>query len=199
MPNLFACSSNAGKLREFIFTAEHSRASGFGIATLPGLAEIPPPEEDGATYQANAELKAVYYSQFTDQLVFADDSGLEVTALSGAPGVHSARFAGPHASGAENNTLLLAKLTGVSERRARFVTAISVAKEGKVLHTSIGTAEGEILANPRGSLGFGYDALFLYVPARRTFAEMEEAEKFAVSARGNAFRQVLAWLSHNPV
>lgn len=199
MPTLFACSSNPGKLREFVFTAEHSLTRGFSIAPLPGLAEIAAPEEDGVTYEANAELKAVYYSQFTPELVFADDSGLEVSALSGAPGVHSARFAGLHATGVENNALLLAKLAGTTQRGARFVTAISLARHGRVLHTAIGTAEGEILSSPRGSLGFGYDALFLHVPTGCTFAEMEEDEKFAVSARGNAFRQLLSWLAHNPV
>ncbi len=191
---LYACSSNPGKLREFVFTVEHSPARGFTIQPLPRLAELTPPAEDGRTYEENAAIKAVYYSGFSDELVFADDSGLEVDALAGAPGVHSARFAGPHATGAENNALLLAKLTGVSQRRARFVTAISLARHGKVLHTAVGTAEGEILGSPRGSLGFGYDALFLFPPLGKTFAELGEAEKFAVSARGEAFRTLLAWL-----
>ncbi len=105
MSPLYACSSNPGKLREFVFTAEHSLATGFTIQTLPRLAEIAPPMEDGSTYQENAAIKAIYYSGFTDQLVFADDSGLEVDALGGAPGVHSARFAGPDATGAKPTML----------------------------------------------------------------------------------------------
>ena len=84
MPLLYACSGNPGKLREFIFTAQHSLTQGFEIQPLPGLAQITPPAEDGSTYQQNAEIKALYYSSFTDQLVFADDSGLEVDALDGA-------------------------------------------------------------------------------------------------------------------
>jgi XTP/dITP diphosphohydrolase len=199
MSVLYACSSNPGKLREFVFTVEHSLAGGFVVQTLPRLAEIPPPVEDGATYQENAAIKAIYYSGFTDQLVFADDSGLEVEALAGAPGVHSARFAGPSATGESNNLLLLAKLADTQQRAARFVTAISLARRGVVLQTTTGTAEGKILSEPRGSLGFGYDALFLFPPLQRTFAEIGEAEKFAVSARGHAFRQLLDWLSSNYV
>ena len=198
MSVLYACSGNPGKLREFTFTAQHSLTSGFEIQPLPGLAELAAPAEDGATYEENAALKAVYYSGFTDGLVFADDSGLEVAALNGAPGLYSARFAGPHASGAENNALLLAKLAGATQRRARFVTAISLAHKGKVLQTTRGTAVGEILVKPRGSLGFGYDALFLYPPLGKTFAELEDTEKFGVSARGEAFRRLLDWLSANP-
>lgn len=195
MSLLYACSSNPGKLREFVFIVQHSLAGGHEIQPLPRLAQLTPPDEDGSTYQENAALKALYYSGFTNEYVFADDSGLEVDALGGAPGIHSARFAGPHATGAENNALLLTKLARTKERRARFITAISLAKTGVVLQTTIGTAEGEILATPRGDLGFGYDSLFLCPPLNRTFAELGEAEKFAVSARGEAFRRLLDWLS----
>jgi XTP/dITP diphosphohydrolase len=198
MSLLYACSSNPGKLREFTFTAHHTLAAGFRIEPLPQLAEITPPPEDGVTYQENAASKALYYSRFSDELVFADDSGLEVDALHGAPGIHSARFAGPHATGAQNNALLLDKLGGVTQRRARFVTVISLARNGAVLHTSIGTAEGEILATPRGTLGFGYDSLFHFPPKGCTFAELEDTEKFGVSARGHAFRQLLNWLAGAP-
>jgi XTP/dITP diphosphohydrolase len=193
MPLLYACSSNAGKLREF--TAQLDPAGRFNIRPLPGLAEIAPPPEDGSTYEENAALKAVYYSRFSEELVFADDSGLEVEALGGAPGLHSARFAGPTASGAENNALLRSKLAGIRQRGARFVTAVSLARQGKLLQTTRGTAQGEILNEARGSLGFGYDALFLFPPLAKTFAELADAEKFGVSARGEAFRRLLAWLS----
>jgi XTP/dITP diphosphohydrolase len=199
MSFLYACSSNPGKLREFTFTAQHSLAGSYEIRPLPRLAEITPPVEDGITYQENAALKALYYSSFTNELVFADDSGLEVDALNGAPGIHSARFAGPQATGAQNNALLLSKLAETSQRRARFVTAISLASKGAVLQTTAGTADGEILTTPRGSLGFGYDALFLFPPLGRTFAELNDAEKFSVSARGEAFRRLLDWLSQSPL
>jgi XTP/dITP diphosphohydrolase len=197
MSVLYACSSNPGKLREFVFTAQHALTGGFEIKPLPSLAELTPLAEDGATYQENAAIKALYYSKFSNELVFADDSGLEVDALNGAPGIHSARFAGDHATGAQNNTLLLTKLAGISQRRARFVTAIALAQNGAILQTTVGTANGEILATPRGGLGFGYDALFLFPPLNRTFAELEDTEKFGVSARGEAFRKLLDWLSRN--
>jgi XTP/dITP diphosphohydrolase len=198
MTLLYACSSNPGKLREFVLTMEHSPTADFAVEPLPRLAQINPPAEDGLTYQENSGIKAAYYSGFTNELVFADDSGLEVEALGGAPGIHSARFAGPGATGAQNNGLLLSKLAGAKQRRARFVTAISLARNGVVLRTTLGMAEGEILVTPRGSLGFGYDALFLFPPLGRTFAELGEVEKFAVSARGEAFRHLLDWLARTP-
>jgi XTP/dITP diphosphohydrolase len=194
---LYACSSNPGKLREF--TAQTALADRFHIQPLPRMAELTPPREDGATYRENAALKATYYSSFTSELVFADDSGLEVEALGGAPGIHSARFSGPFASGAQNNALLLARLAGVADRRARFVTTIALARQGDLLQTTAGTASGEILVEPRGSLGFGYDAVFLFSALGRTFAELAEAEKFAVSARGEAFRRLLQWLAKSGV
>ncbi len=193
---LYACSSNAGKLREF--TAQLVSGSRFDIQPLPGLAELAPPEEDGITYAENAALKAIYYSRFSAELVFADDSGLEVEALGGAPGIHSARFAGPHANGPQNNALLLSKLAGRADRRAHFVTAISLAWQGKLLQTTLGTATGEILGEPRGALGFGYDAFFLFPPLGKTFAELADDEKFTVSARGEALRRLLAWLDDAP-
>jgi XTP/dITP diphosphohydrolase len=195
MPLLYACSSNSGKLHEFVFAARTATAGLFNIQTLPRIATISPPPEDADTYQENAAQKALYYSQFTDELVFADDSGLEAVALNGAPGIHSARFAGPQATGAQNNALLLAKLNGVVDRRARFVTAISLARQNRLIHTTTGTVEGEILVEPRGGLGFGYDSLFLYSPLERTFAELGDTEKFAVSARGRAFQLLLQWLA----
>jgi XTP/dITP diphosphohydrolase len=197
MPLLYACSSNPGKLLEFTFTAQHALCGRYDVLPLPGLGQLTAPQEDATTYQENSAHKALYYSAFTSELVFADDSGLEVEALEGVPGVHSARFAGPGASGSENNALLLAKLAGVADRRARFVTSISLARRGNVLHTTTGTAEGAILSEARGSLGFGYDALFLFPPLGRTFAELGDAEKFAVSARGEAFRRLLDWLSES--
>jgi len=184
---LYACSSNRNKLDEF------SLAAGVGveILPLPALDQLAAPEETGATFEENAVLKAVYYSQFTREPVFADDSGLEVDALDGAPGVVYARFAGPEATQAENNALLLQRLARAAHRGARFVTALALAQSGQLLRTSVGTVEGEILYEPRGSHGFGYDSLFFYPPLARSFAELADMEKFAVSARGNALRALL--------
>ena len=183
----YACSTNSGKLAEFALAAGLDAR----IRALPGIEAIRPPEESGKTFEENAVLKAVYYSQFAEEPVFADDSGLEVDALGGAPGVYSARFAGQNAGQAENNNLLLQRLKGKADRRARFVTALALAKAGTLLGTSAGTVAGEILEAPRGENGFGYDPLFLYPPLGRTFAELTGAEKLEVSARGKALRALL--------
>ena len=183
----YACSTNSGKLAEFALAAGPDAV----IRALPGLEAIRAPEESGKTFGENAVLKAVYYSQFAEEPVFADDSGLEVDALRGAPGVYSARFAGQNAGQAENNNLLLQRLKGSADRRARFVTALALAKAGALLGTSAGTVEGEIVEAPRGENGFGYDPLFLYPPLGRTFAELTGTEKLEVSARGKALRALL--------
>jgi XTP/dITP diphosphohydrolase len=184
---LYACSSNRNKLAEFALAA----GEGVEILPLPGIDQLAAPEETGTTFEENAVLKAVYYSRFTHEPVFADDSGLEVDALGGAPGVLSARFAGPHATQAENNSLLLQQLAHSTQRAARFVTVLALAQFGQLLRTGTGTVEGEILHAPRGANGFGYDPLFFYLPLARSFAELADMEKFAVSARGNALRALL--------
>ena len=185
---LYACSTNTGKLREFASAGRESGIAGLAIEPLPRLKTIPAPEEDGSTFEENARAKAVYYSGFAEQLVFADDSGIEVDALGGAPGVYSARYAGPNATDAENNTLLLQTLEGIADRAARFVCVIALAQNGQALELVRGSVEGEILHAPRGEGGFGYDPLFFYPPRGCSFAELGAEEKFAVSHRGNALR-----------
>ena len=186
---LYCATHNAGKLREF-----QSAAGEIEIAVLPGLAGMRAPEEDGATFEANARLKAAYYSREAGDLVFADDSGLVVDSLAGEPGVCSARYAGAGASDAANRKLLLERMTGVTTRRARFECVIAVARKGNVLATFAGAVEGEILTSARGTGGFGYDPLFFYPPLGRTLAEIETEEKFAISHRGAALRQLFAWV-----
>jgi XTP/dITP diphosphohydrolase len=192
---LYACSSNAGKLAEFAQAAGESTSATFRILPLPGIKQLTPPEESGSTFAENAALKALYYSRFTNELVFGDDSGLEVDGLGGAPGVLSARFAAPDATDEQNNELLLAKIAGVSQRSARFVTVIALARGEQLLTSCSANVAGEILPALRGVNGFGYDPLFFYPPLNRSFAELTNPEKFAVSARGKAFRGVLQWLS----
>jgi XTP/dITP diphosphohydrolase len=189
---LYACSTNAGKLREFALAARDAGIAGLVIEPLPELRGIAPPEETGSTFEENARLKAAYYSGFTRELVFADDSGIEVDALGGAPGVYSARYAGPNATDAENNALLLRNLEGVTDRTARFVCVIALAREGRVLETVRGSVEGEILHAARGEGGFGYDPLFFYAPQGCSFAELSAEEKLAVSHRGNALRALFS-------
>lgn len=191
---VYACSGNQGKLREFALAARDSGAADISIEPLPGLNKIASPEETGTTFEENAALKAVYYSAFTPELVFADDSGIEVEALRGAPGVYSARFAGPEATDADNNQLLLQRLGSADNRRGRFVCVIGVAHRGNLLHNFRGTVEGQILHESCGEGGFGYDPLFFYPPLKKTLAELTPEEKFAVSHRGKALRAMIEWL-----
>lgn len=188
MTVLYACTTNAGKLREFLHATAVSGIYGFTVEALPGIRSIVPPEENGETFEENSRLKAIYYSRFTDGLAFADDSGLEVDALHGAPGVRSARYAGEHATDAQNNALLLERLGPASDRKARFVCVISLAQNGRVLHTARGVVEGEMLHEPRGRNGFGYDPLFFCQAIGKTLAEVTEDEKLKISHRGNALR-----------
>jgi len=191
-------------MRDFRTAAE---AHGLDIDSLPGLATVPAPEEDGTTFQDNARLKAVYYSRFAPgQLVVADDSGLEVAALGGAPGVRSARFAAdsglvdsPDANDNTdvwNNIVLIQRLAGVPQARrtARYRCLLVAARDGEALHTAEGAVEGLILEEPRGTGGFGYDPLF-YLPAlERTMAEIDIETKLSFSHRGRAIEALLRML-----
>jgi XTP/dITP diphosphohydrolase len=185
---LYCATGNAGKLREFRLAAT---VPGIDIEPLGDLKSIPAPEENGATFEANARLKAEYYSRFAAGPLFADDSGLEVDALGGQPGVYSARYAGPGATDAANNLLLLDRLAVQENRTARFVCVIALAEGGVARKTFRGTVEGEILREPRGLAGFGYDPLFYYPPFGCSFGEVDGEKKFAVSHRGNALRAML--------
>jgi XTP/dITP diphosphohydrolase len=183
--DIYVCSSNGGKLREILLAAS---GKNFSITPLPNLKNITPPEETGSTFEENASLKAVYYSRFTPEAVLADDSGLEVDALHGAPGVLSARYSGLNATDEDNNSLLLGNLRDTTARSARFVCVVALARAGKILSSARGSVEGEILVVPRGSSGFGYDPLFYYPPLERSFAELRSDEKLSVSHRGKALR-----------
>ena len=191
MTTLYCATGNAGKLREFRMAADNSR---IGIELLPGFKQLPPALEDGATFEENAIRKALHYSPHAAGLLFADDSGLEVEALGGAPGVYSARFSGPHATDDSNNRLLLEKLRGVANRTAHFVCAIALVEGERVIGVYHGAVEGEILHAPRGAGGFGYDPLF-YCPAFGcTFGEATAEQKLSLSHRGQAVRAMLASL-----
>ncbi len=207
---LFVASSNAGKLRDF---AAAAALFGVPIELLPGLAEIPRPVEDGVTFEANARLKAVAYSRARPGLlVLADDSGLEVDALEGAPGVHSARYADDagfvgmaHSDGetaathvdGRNNLYLIERLrkSGVPEPwQSRYRCVLAVARTDAVLQTAEGIVEGDIVAEPRGTGGFGYDPLFLLPELSKTMAEIDLETKQTLSHRGRALRALFASL-----
>lgn len=188
MIRLYCATGNAGKLREFQL---HSSIS---IEPLPHIKQIPPCVEDGATFEENAVLKARHYGPYSPGWLFADDSGLEVDALGGAPGVCSARFAGPDATDQANNRLLLEKLRGVRNRTARFVCALALVEGEQLRGVWRGAVEGVILDEPRGAGGFGYDPLFYCPPLGCTFAEAGEDRKLSVSHRGQALQAMLAAL-----
>jgi XTP/dITP diphosphohydrolase len=182
---VYCGTSNPGKLREFQEAAPHYELR---------AVSVPAPEEIGETFEENACEKAVYYAAHTSGYLFADDSGLEVDALDGAPGVHSARYAGPEATDADNNALLLERLRGVENRTARFVCVIALVRDGRLVQTFRGAVEGRILDAPRGSGGFGYDPLFYYEPFGCTFGEASLDQKMNVSHRAQALRAMFTFL-----
>jgi|SRR5579859_659260 len=194
---LYIASTNPGKLRDFRLAASRH---GIEILPLPGLKDIEAPAEDGLTFADNASEKAIYYSRFLPgKMVLADDSGLEVDFLQGAPGVRSARFAADagfsqaDTPDANNNLFLLQQLAGVAdtERGARYRCALAVAQDGVPVIVAEGAAEGRILTAPLGRGGFGYDPLF-YVPAlERTMAEIDDQTRWTHSHRGQAFCALL--------
>ena len=194
-------TSNAGKLRDF---AGAAAPYGITIANIPHFSSLPEVVEDGATFEENARKKAEFYSlAVPGELVLADDSGLEIDALGGAPGVHSARYAADEPHKAEcntddeaNNARVLRELKGVPEqkRTARFICVLAVARDGHTLHTFRGAAEGIILDAPRGQHGFGYDPLFFFPAIQKTFAQLDPEEKSRYSHRGAAFRRFLQWM-----
>ena len=200
MKKVLLATSNPGKLRDF---AGAAIPYGIEIASIPGFASLPAVVEDGLTFEENARKKAEQYSrEAPGELVLADDSGLEVDALGGAPGVHSARYAAeaPHLADANtddaaNNARLLRELKGIpfQKRTGRFVCVIAAARDGKTLGSFRGQAEGVILEAPRGSNGFGYDPLFYFPGNGKSFAELDPQEKAQHSHRGAAFRKFLEW------
>jgi XTP/dITP diphosphohydrolase len=187
MRKLTVASKNRGKIAEIKAAFAGLPLSVIQISDFGDFAE---PEETGDTFAANAELKARYYSALTNSICLADDSGLEVDALNGAPGVYSARFAGPAATDADNNAKLLNLLAGLAseQRSARFRCVLVYYDSLGELLTAEGTCEGVILETPRGDGGFGYDPLFYVPEIGKTLAEMTLAEKNAISHRGAALR-----------
>lgn len=200
---LLLATSNPNKVREVREVLEPLGFRVLGLADLYPEGDLPvEPVEDGDTFEANARLKAVGYARLTGRACVAEDSGLEVDALDGAPGVHSARYAGVDGDretrDAANNDKLLAALRGVppEQRTARFVAAIClVDAAGAVQFEARGTYDGVVAEAPRGSNGFGYDPLLFLPDLGRTSAELSPAEKNARSHRGAAVRALAAHLA----
>ncbi len=216
---ILLATSNPGKLRDF---AGAAAPFGIAISNIPHFSSLPEVVEDGTTFEENARKKAESYSQAVPgELVLADDSGLEIDALGGVPGVYSARYAARdpqkddpqkdnpqndapqttdrNTNDEANNARVLRELEGIPEhkRTARFVCVLAVARDGRTLHTFRGTAEGVILDAPRGRNGFGYDPLFFFPAIRKTFAQLDAEEKSRYSHRGAAFRKLLQWMDRS--
>ena len=200
--HVLVATSNPGKIRDLAGAASHY---GIEIAQIPDFSSLPLVVEDGQTFEHNARKKAEEYSRYVPgEIVIADDSGLEVDALGGAPGVHSARYAAnePHLAEANtddeaNNAKLIREIKRVprDQRTGRFICWIAAARDGKTLAVFEGKAEGMIQETPEGSNGFGYDPLFFFPQINKTFAELTPAEKAHYSHRGEAFRKFLEWVT----
>lgn len=194
---IYLASSNAGKLRELAALAEEQ---GVELALLPDYSRLPAAREDDGSFALNALEKALHYSQLTDELIVADDSGLVVDALCGRPGVHSARYAGPNATDEDNNRKLVEELRDLPQekRGARYICVLALAQQNRLLALISDSCEGRVVETPRGTGGFGYDPYFLYPPLGRTLAEVSTTEKNLHSHRAKAFRKLLAYLQQRP-
>jgi XTP/dITP diphosphohydrolase len=206
--HLYVATTNPGKLRDFAYAAASTPS--IQIQPLPSLSTIPAPPEDEPTLEANARAKALYYAAHAPNLlILADDSGLEVPALANAPGVRSARYAEdqqfPAAPAStldeRNNTALLRALESIPApcRTARYRCALALARDTEILLTAEGALEGQILATPRGTHGFGYDPLFLVPELNQTMAELDPATRLAHSHRARALRTLLQSLAATPI
>ena len=191
---LLVATTNPGKLREI---ADILADVPVTLLTLRECDPVPEPEETGATFAENARLKARYYSEATGQLTVADDSGLEIAALDNAPGVHSARWHGTDYPTKFRKIQELFRERDVTGSAARFVCHIAVAQADRIVFEAEGTIDGQIIAEPRGENGFGYDPIFFYPPFNRTLAEIPTDQKSTVSHRGKAFAQLGAFLSRS--
>ncbi len=193
--HLLLATTNAGKLREI---RDVLAGLDIDVSTLADFPAIDEAEEHGATFAENARAKALHYAAGTGRLVVAEDSGLEIDALDGAPGVQSARFAAAEAPGYPEKFALIYRLlrerTGKVESTARFVCALALAESGRVIFEAEGHVEGRIVDPPRGTGGFGYDPIFYYPPFDATLAEVDAVRKASVSHRGQAFGRLKDYL-----
>jgi XTP/dITP diphosphohydrolase len=186
---LLVATTNPNKVKEIRQLLDGANVE---VITLDGWPDLVAPEETGRTFEDNARLKAIYYARATGQLTVAEDSGIEIDALGGVPGVESARYAGEETSYPEKFARLYAALdrTGSRDSAARFVCALAMASPDAILFEARGVIEGRVAQEPAGSGGFGYDPFFFYPPYGRTLGQVTPAEKLAVSHRGQAFRKL---------
>jgi XTP/dITP diphosphohydrolase len=190
---LLIATSNRDKVREIRQVLDRIP---FELVTLDEWPEVAAPEETGRTFEENARAKALYYAAATGELTVAEDSGLEIDALDGAPGVESARYGGVNLTYPQKFAVIYDALraTRATESPARFVCALALAKDGRVMFETRGTVEGRVAPEPKGAGGFGYDPIFFYPPYGRTLGEATADQKSAVSHRGEAFRALRRFL-----
>ena len=196
LKRLLVATNNAGKIAELREMLSNVPLEILGLGDFDDVIEI---EETGDTFDKNARLKAVGYAQQTRVMVLADDSGLEVAALGGRPGVLSARYGGVDAPFSKKIDLLLGELRQATDedRRARFVCSIAIANaNGEVVFTANGICDGRIAQYPIGTQGFGYDPIFIPDGHKLTFGQLSAQEKHKISHRGRAFLQILPFLRH---
>lgn len=195
---LVVATTNPGKLREIQRVLD---GAGVELRTLADYPPLPEPEEPGATFAENARLKALYYARATGELTVAEDSGLVIDGLDGEPGVRSARYLGADASYPDRFAHIFAELDrrGRRDSPARFICALALARDGRILFETTGTVEGRIAPEARGTNGFGYDPIFFYPPYGRTLADVDNDRKLAVAHRGIAFRTLREYLIHHAV
>lgn len=191
LPTILIATTNAGKRHEVLAVLGDLPAR---FATLDDFGDLPPAIEDADTFAGNAACKALHYAGLTACLSLADDSGLEVDALGGAPGVRSARYAGVAGDDAANNAKLITELAAVpvEQRTARFRCALALANVERVIATASGSVEGLIVSQARGSNGFGYDPHFFLPDLGVTAAQLSAEEKNRISHRGQALRAIRA-------
>jgi len=197
MRRLVVATTNRGKLKEIAQLLAGIAGDTVELVTLADFPAVIPPQETGRTFAENARLKALYYARHTGELTVAEDSGLEIDALDGAPGIESARYGGEQSTYPEKFALIYDALKArtAAGSTARFVCALALIKDEEVLFETRGTIEGEIAPEPRGAGGFGYDPIFFYPPYGCTLAEATAEQKAAVSHRGRAFRDLGLYLT----
>ena len=195
MMDLLAATKNKGKIKEIDRLIKESPldVNVYSLDDFNIFADCP---ETGDTFLDNSIEKSLFYSRLAaDIYTAADDSGLAVDALGGKPGVHSARYAGEPKDDEKNIQKLLKELSGVENRKARFVTVVTLSRNGRVIESFTGEVEGILLREKKGTGGFGYDPIFYYPPFQKTFAELTTEEKNRISHRANAFKKLISYLN----
>ena len=189
MQEIIIASKNTGKVREFQELFKNFPCKIISLSDLPPVNE---PEETEQTFLGNATLKAQYYAKHYHKPCLADDSGIAVDALAGAPGVYSARYAGPKASDLDNIQLLLANMKGIANRACQFICALALVNaQGELLFTAQGECQGSLLNEPQGTNGFGYDPVFYSLDLNKSLATASASEKNSISHRARALQKLV--------